>query len=77
VRDLLTDLPRTASFSPEVESARWLTDESCVQGARRTTPVIGQTFPLARAADAHAAIEGPRHHRQDAAVHQNGQRVRR
>jgi Polyketide cyclase / dehydrase and lipid transport len=34
VWDLLTDLPRMASLSPEVESARWLTDEDCVQGAR-------------------------------------------
>ena len=34
VWDLLTDLPRMANLSPEVESARWLTDESCVQGAR-------------------------------------------
>jgi hypothetical protein len=34
VWDLLTDLPRMASLSPEVESARWLTDEGCVQGAR-------------------------------------------
>lgn len=34
VWDLLTDLPRMASLSPEVESARWLTGEGCVQGAR-------------------------------------------
>ena len=34
VWDLLTDLPRMASLSPEVESARWLTDEGSVQGAR-------------------------------------------
>jgi hypothetical protein len=34
VWDLLTDLPRMASLSPEVESARWLTDEGCAQGAR-------------------------------------------
>jgi uncharacterized protein YndB with AHSA1/START domain len=34
VWDLLTDLPRMASLSPEVESARWLTEEGCVQGAR-------------------------------------------
>lgn len=31
---LLTDLPRMASLSPEVESVRWLTDEDCSQGAR-------------------------------------------
>jgi hypothetical protein len=34
VWDLLTDLPRMASLSPEVESAQWLTDEGCIQGAR-------------------------------------------
>ena len=35
--------------------------------AGRLRPVIGQTFPLERAADAHAAIEGARHTRQDPA----------
>jgi hypothetical protein len=35
VRDVLADLPRMASLSPEVEWVRWLTDEGGVQGARR------------------------------------------
>ena len=38
VWDLLTDLPRMASLSPEVESARWLTDESCVHGGQDASP---------------------------------------
>ena len=36
--DLLTDLPRMASLSPDAESARWLTDEGCVQAARFLAP---------------------------------------
>ena len=52
---------------PDVLAARQVPDPAAGPGqvvvraaaaAGRIRPVIGQTFPLERAADAHAAIEG-------------------
>jgi len=46
-----------------------LTEQALTDAAAgRIAPVVGQTFPLVRAADAHAAIEGPRRLRLDAAA---------
>ena len=43
---------------PTPEELRTCTDSALAQAAAgRLRPVIGQRFPLARAADAHAAIE--------------------
>lgn len=42
-----------------VDDLKRLTEQALAEAAAgRIVPVIGQTFPLARAADAHAAIEG-------------------
>ncbi len=52
-------LVRGARPSPEEMRARTIT-ALAEAAAGRLRPVIGQTFPLERAADAHAAIESRR-----------------
>ena len=41
----------------EPAEARRLVERALAESSGRTRPIIGQTFPLGRAADAHAALE--------------------
>ncbi|MFD0200841.1 MULTISPECIES: zinc-binding dehydrogenase [Saccharothrix] len=51
----VTGIEQLLDFGPNV--ARWATRMMAEAAAGVVRPVIGQTFPLERAADAHAAIE--------------------
>ncbi|MEV4254773.1 zinc-binding dehydrogenase, partial [Spirillospora sp. NPDC049652] len=48
-------LDQLRSFGPHHE--RWAREMMAKAAAGTVRPVIGQTFPLDRAADAHAAVE--------------------